>query len=296
MAISDAPPPLGPLAAGPSAPLLGKRPRAAEESGRAEVRLSEEDKAAQMQIGEDGRLVTSWKGYRTVRATHGAAAGAHFFEVTLRHLGETGHARVGWATRKAELHAPVGADAHGFCIRDVNGATVHAARRTRYLDDGPSGRLVEGDVIGCYIYVPEPPAPTPGSASDKEKESDGGNAAAAGATKDLGTMVKVKGVVYFDPDHGAADGAADDGLPGAVAFTVNGKCPGVAYRNVRPGVAWFPAVSLYTANAQQEGATAAVNFGPAFAYPPTADSLPADCPPPSPASALAAAAALRVPP
>lgn len=42
-----------------------------------------------------------------VRATHGAHQGAWYFEVNVRQLGSTGHARVGWATRSAELQAPV---------------------------------------------------------------------------------------------------------------------------------------------------------------------------------------------
>ena len=42
-----------------------------------------------------------------VRATHGAHQGAWYFEVNIRRLGSTGHARVGWATRSAELQAPV---------------------------------------------------------------------------------------------------------------------------------------------------------------------------------------------
>ena len=42
-----------------------------------------------------------------VRATHGAQEGTWYYEVTVARLGATGHARLGWATRKAELQAPV---------------------------------------------------------------------------------------------------------------------------------------------------------------------------------------------
>lgn len=42
-----------------------------------------------------------------VRATHGACEGTWFYEVTVTHLGSTGHVRVGWSTRKGELQAPV---------------------------------------------------------------------------------------------------------------------------------------------------------------------------------------------
>lgn len=42
-----------------------------------------------------------------VRATHGAHEGTWYYEVHVQHLGTTGHVRVGWATRNAELQAPV---------------------------------------------------------------------------------------------------------------------------------------------------------------------------------------------
>ena len=45
--------------------------------------------------------------------------GCWYFEVTVQHLGETGHARVGWCTKKADVQAPTGADAHGFAYRDL---------------------------------------------------------------------------------------------------------------------------------------------------------------------------------
>lgn len=43
--------------------------------------------------------------------------GAWYCEVKVAHLGETGHVRLGWCTRKAELQAPVGFDTHGYCYR-----------------------------------------------------------------------------------------------------------------------------------------------------------------------------------
>jgi len=60
------------------------------------VRLSPRDKAVLMLLSDDGLSASSRKGYRTVRATHGVAAGAWYCEVRLAHLGETGHARLGW--------------------------------------------------------------------------------------------------------------------------------------------------------------------------------------------------------
>ena len=44
------------------------------------------------------------------RATHGAWHGTWYYEVRIARLGETGHCRLGWSTRKGELQAPVGYD------------------------------------------------------------------------------------------------------------------------------------------------------------------------------------------
>ena len=41
------------------------------------------------------------------RATHGTFRGCYYYEVRVTHLGSSGHARIGWATRKGELQAPV---------------------------------------------------------------------------------------------------------------------------------------------------------------------------------------------
>ena len=48
------------------------------------------------------------------------------------------------------LQAPVGYDEHSFGYRDLEGSKVHKALREEY------GRAYkEGDVIGCYIHMPE---------------------------------------------------------------------------------------------------------------------------------------------
>ena len=41
------------------------------------------------------------------RATHGACEGTWYYELTIVHLGASGHVRLGWSTRKGELQAPV---------------------------------------------------------------------------------------------------------------------------------------------------------------------------------------------
>jgi hypothetical protein len=88
------------------------------------VQLSKTHKAPQLQLSDDCLSVTGHKGYKTVRASHGAHSGAWYCEVTVKHLGSTGHVRLGWCTRKAELNAPVGYDEFGLCYRDLEGSKV----------------------------------------------------------------------------------------------------------------------------------------------------------------------------
>jgi Set1/Ash2 histone methyltransferase complex subunit ASH2 len=118
-----------------------KKEALAEDPSR--VQLSRVGKAAQLVLSEDRLSVTGHKGFRTVRASHGAHEGSWYCEVTMTHLGSTGHARVGWCTRQAELQAPVGFDQHGYRFRDVDGSKVHQGLRQAYGQQG----FKEGDVV-----------------------------------------------------------------------------------------------------------------------------------------------------
>ncbi|KAA6425420.1 MAG: Set1 Ash2 histone methyltransferase complex subunit ASH2 [Trebouxia sp. A1-2] len=108
------------------------------------VLLSKSDKASQMHLSDNRMSVTSSKGYRMARATHGAFQGTWYFEVKITKLGKSGHVRLGWSTRKGDLQAPVGYDQHSFGYRDLEG--------------------VKGDIIGCLLHMPEG-----GRAFEKEK-------------------------------------------------------------------------------------------------------------------------------
>lgn len=113
------------------------------------VRWSAEDKAPQITLDAAQLAASSSKGYRMVRATHGAHAGTWYYEVRVGQLGATGAVRLGWATREAELQACVGADGHGCGYRSVDGSKVHGGRREAY---GQAFR--QGDVIGCLLHLP----------------------------------------------------------------------------------------------------------------------------------------------
>ncbi|KAK1318367.1 hypothetical protein QJS10_CPB04g00329 [Acorus calamus] len=122
-----------------------------DDSPEQTICLSKVYKAEKVELSEDRMSAGSTKGYRMVRATRGVSDGAWYFEIKIVRLGETGHTRLGWATGKGDLQAPVGYDANSFGYRDIDGSKVHKALRERYGEDG----YREGDVIGFYISLPE---------------------------------------------------------------------------------------------------------------------------------------------
>ncbi|KAG1654194.1 hypothetical protein FOA52_004569 [Chlamydomonas sp. UWO 241] len=213
------------------------------------VQLSKVGKAPQLTLSEGNTVVTGVKGFRSVRATHGVHCGTWYCEVAVTHLGATGHARMGWATKKAELQAPVGFDEHGFGFRDLEGSKVHQGKREPYGMEG--GGFTEGDVVGMLLHMPH-----------------GGRAIEVRKRK----VVKFKGALYYEEEPEVLAKP----LPGAaVHFFVNGQHQGAAYTDMPEGT-YYPIISLYTMPEQTEGATATVNFGPNFAFPlPAVEGLPA---------------------
>ncbi|KAL3159696.1 hypothetical protein ABBQ38_010102 [Trebouxia sp. C0009 RCD-2024] len=123
---------------------------------------------------------------------------------------------------------------------------VHQALREEYGEP-----YTEGDVIGCFLHMPEG-----GRAFEKEKSD----------------IVTWKGELYF-VDEPTADPAKLEGS--LVAFTKNGQVQGIAYRDIKEGT-YSPAASMYTdPTKQKDGAVVTFNFGPDFAYlPPQLDGYP----------------------
>ncbi|BDA44791.1 Set1/Ash2 histone methyltransferase complex subunit ASH2 [Coccomyxa sp. Obi] len=210
-----------------------------EEDGKP-VQLSKLEKAQQVVLSEDGMSITSHKGYRMARATRGAYVGTWYFEVRMTHLGATGHCRLGWSTKKGELQAPVGYDEHSLAYRDLEGSKVHKALREDY-----GAPFAEGDVIGCFLHMPEGGRPMESGKEDVWR-------------------LKNRLVIAEQPEQEAKSLAGS-----VVAFTKNGEFQGVAFRDITEGT-YYPAASLYTLPEQTEGATVTFNFGPDFAFPPPA--------------------------
>lgn len=112
------------------------------------VTISAEDKASQLSLTKDGLTLTGDKGYRMARAVIGVDSGCWYFESKIAEKrSDDAHYRLGWATREAELQAPVGFDKHGFGYRDRLGSIVHSSNRI----DSFCAPYGAGDVIGCMI-------------------------------------------------------------------------------------------------------------------------------------------------
>lgn len=231
----------------------GKRPDPADEPHI--VQLSKLNKASKLLLSEDRMSVTGHKGFRSARCSHGSHEGTWYCEAKVVHLGSTGHARLGWGTKRAELNAPMGFDEFGFSYRDLEGSKVYNGKREPYGE-----AYGEGDVIGLWIHLP------PGGEALEVKHNQ--------YTKWKGKWMRIE-----DPEP------APKQLPGSLAgFCKNGVFQGIAFQDFKEGT-YYPAASLYTMPEQSEGATVSFNFGPNFRYPPPQVE---GCPPARPMSDLAA--------
>ena len=290
--------------------LASAPPSAADASGMAASRdPGGKSKEADTSAHRDSFVVSSSRGYSTTQSELRVTTGAWYFEVVVARLGDSGHARVGWAERLAETDAPVGADSSGYAYCDVGGEKVHAGRREPYGEP-----FVAGDVVGCYLEV------TNGGATRDATNADAvaaAPAAAAGpALPEGATAVSVDGVPSASegersggqpPDHDISERAEDtrashaEAAPEAadetserapfvrrVGFCRNGAWQGAAFEpqfdrapTTARGAAFHPSVSLYTHGkvSEHQDAKVAFNFGPTFVFPVSSFG---DAPPPQP--------------
>ena len=105
---------------------------------------------------------------RQARAVHGAHEGTWYYEVTMEHLGASGHVRLGWSTRNAELQTPVRFTGLGpplcpSCVRRCAAATLqtrwHPGVCRIYVELLGSGRIhsqmtAARDVCSSRLTVP----------------------------------------------------------------------------------------------------------------------------------------------
>lgn len=99
------------------------------------------------------RRVRSRGGHRSVRSRSlGARSGAHYYELELESLGESGCVRVGVSTDSGNVEASVGADAHSYAFVSRSGDKVHDRARTAYSE----AVMTQSDVIGVLLHFPKP--------------------------------------------------------------------------------------------------------------------------------------------
>ncbi|KAI3955357.1 hypothetical protein MKW98_018458 [Papaver atlanticum] len=201
--------------------------------------LSKVYKAEKVELTEDRLSAGSSKGYRMVRATRGVVEGAWYFEIKVVNLGETGHTRLGWSTDKGDLQAPVGYDGYSFGYRDVDGSKIHKALREKYGEEG----CVEGDVIGCYINLPQGGLYAPKPVH----------------------LFWYKGQKYSSTLEAKDKEEAAKVVPGSeICFFKNGIFQGVAFKDLSGG-RYYPAASMYTLP-NQPNCVVRFNFGPDFEF------------------------------
>ena len=217
------------------------------------IRISAKDLAPGMTVGDDGKSVSSKKGFRTCRTNLFVTTGTHVCEVVVRRLGETGHARLGFGTKRCELQAPIGFDAFGYGYRDVDGSRVHKALRSEYGEG-----FKEGDVIGMVLHLPveeeERVEGFPGSSVGEEKDAAGAAMAATGPATQASALTPA-------PIAGPIFPLVRKPVPKSkIIFFKNGAYQGVAFSDLMED-SYYPCGSLYTMPEEDPPASLLFNFG-----------------------------------
>jgi hypothetical protein len=208
--------------------------------------LAPENSAPQMALSEGGTVCSNDRGYRTARASYPCEAGdAMYLELDVLaprapapFAGVAPHVRVGWATERADLQAPVGYDWYGFGCRDSDGAVFHQARRHPAYQARP---FAIGDTVGLLLRLPLPAdGAGPGGGAELACLPIPGSTA-SGRAKHVERLVAHPG--------------------SEIEWFVNGVSQGVAFRDAVPRGAYYPAASCYM------GGCVRLRFAPPFKYP-----------------------------
>jgi len=205
------------------------------------VMIALHDRAPQLTVSDDRFSVTGTKFYCTARATHSVARGSWYYEVKLVDMPEGSAMRVGWATKNANLQAPLGFDKFGYSCRSRKGTRFHDSVGKSY---SPGYGL--GDYLGCLITLPEQHDRDYLPATYKDKP-----------------LIKFKSHLYYEEKDGQQENLKNlKPVPGSkITFFKNGESLGEAFTEVYAGE-YFPAVALYKYSKLK------MNFGPKFRHPP----------------------------
>ncbi|KAI9013135.1 hypothetical protein BC832DRAFT_590094 [Gaertneriomyces semiglobifer] len=192
-------------------------------------------RAPQMIISDACTTVTTEKGYRMAKATHGVWEGAYYYEARINEPSlASGNVRIGWSQISGDLQAPCGYDRFSYGYRARPGTLFHMSQAIQPTDKAFAEGYGPGDVIGMAIYLPRREA---GNGDLVAREWDG-----------LSLYVPFRA-----PPMEVMSGSY-------IVYYKNGKSLGVAFRNLNRGK-YHPAISCYN------GGSATVNFGPDFKYP-----------------------------
>eukprot|EP00045_Choanoeca_perplexa_P009882 m.97880 g.97880 ORF g.97880 m.97880 type:complete len:509 (+) comp15062_c2_seq7:53-1579(+) len=217
------------------------------------VSLSSRDKAEHLNISPDGRTVTGYKGYSSVRATHGVGHGVWYWEATVLPSIKAdpghpdGHVRIGWGHAACDLQVPCGFDSLSYAWRDIKGTVFH---KSKGRDFGPPEGYKVGDVLGFLIELPD-------KASTETLPPSMAKAAAVGLQKQA----------YLEEERVSTSQGMSRAIGSRMTCFKNGQRVGVLAEAL-PTCRWYPMVSLYY------GAHVEVNFGPSFKHPPALPHRP----------------------
>lgn len=110
------------------------------------IQISKARRGKHTKISPDNMSFSSAEGYRSAQSNRGTYFGTWFFEISVVHLGSTGHCRLGVGTARQEIDAPCGYTESSFGYRDVDGSKVFKAWREPFAEP-----YKEGDTIGCEL-------------------------------------------------------------------------------------------------------------------------------------------------
>lgn len=116
-----------------------------------QVRASYFDRSSGIMLSSDGSMVTTERGWRSARANVGIREGSYYMEFNIVRANEgKSHIRFGLSRKEASLEAPVGYDAYGYGLRDIEGMKVHLSRPREFCNE----LFRSGDVIGVLVTLP----------------------------------------------------------------------------------------------------------------------------------------------
>ncbi|RKF64245.1 Set1 complex component ash2 [Golovinomyces cichoracearum] len=127
------------------------------------ARFSFEDRASNILMDQEGKHITTEKGWRSAKANVCMREGRWYWECRvscgtpqLESTDATGiggpHVRMGIGRREATLDGPVGFDCYSYGLRDIGGQKVHMSRPKAFFPKGEN--ISEGDVIGFEVTLP----------------------------------------------------------------------------------------------------------------------------------------------